>query len=118
MLRALPVFALVMITLAFPAVAQEATPADALASKTTPAFQCTAASEGQLTCQANKQCKCGYRPAEAAIGLPARWAWDCGIMRPRCEVTPADTGDGAYALPPMIIEQGENTGDHKDDGGK
>ena len=113
--RALTVFALMIIALAAAAGAsaqEEATPADKLIDKVTPAFTCTAQTEGQLTCQANKQCSCAYKPAEA--GRPARWAWDCGIMRPRCEVTPADTSEGAYPLPPVIIDQ---SGD-EDEGGE
>lgn len=109
MLRALSILALMLATLSVAAIAQEATPAAGSGDKTTPAFTCTAQTEGQLTCQANKQCKCGYKPGDAGSGLPARWAWDCGIMRPRCEVTPADTsGEGAYPLPPLIIEHQES----------
>ncbi len=106
MLRALPILALIFAAFSFSAAAQEGAE---LIEKSTPAFTCTAQTEGQLTCQANKQCKCGYKPGDAASGLPARWAWDCGIMRPRCEATPADTsGEGAYPLPPLIIEHQES----------
>lgn len=103
MLRALPFLALMIIALPFSVFAQETAE---FGDKTTPAFTCSARTEGQLTCQANKQCACGHRPADAAAGLPARWAWDCGIMRPRCTATPADTsGEGGYPLPPVIVDQ-------------
>lgn len=111
MLRALTASALMLAALSFSATAQEATE---LLEKSAPAFICTAQTEGQLTCQANKQCKCGYKPGDAGSGLSARWAWDCGIMRPRCEFTPADTsGEGTYPLPPLIIEHQES-----DEGGE
>ncbi|MCH8861308.1 MAG: hypothetical protein IID51_02200 [Proteobacteria bacterium] len=106
MLRALTASALIFAAFSFSASAQETTE---LLQKSAPAFICTAQTEGQLTCQANKQCKCGYKPGDAGSGLPARWVWDCGIMRPRCEVTPADTsGEGVYPLPPVIIDHRED----------
>lgn len=108
MLRALPLIVLMIFASALAAQAGEPTATELLLEKITPAFQCTAQSEGQLSCQANKQCKCVYKPAEAATGLPDRWAWDCGIMRPRCEVTPADTSDNSYALPPVIIKKDDD----------
>lgn len=118
MLRALPALAVMIISLTFSAAAQEATSsdlaADKLMDKTTPAFTCNAQTEGQLTCQANRQCECQYRPAEA--GRPARWAWDCGIKRPRCEMTPAEAGEGTQALPPVIIEH-KGRGKEEDEGG-
>ena len=108
MLRALTASALIFAAFSFSAIAQEATE---LLQKSAPAFICTAQTEGQLTCQANKQCKCGYKPGDGASGLGARWAWDCGIMRPRFEVTPADTsGEGVYPLPPLIIEHEDGEG--------
>lgn len=112
MLRIVPVAALLIAGLVFAAGAL-AGEAPAPGDKTTPAFTCSAQTEGQLTCQANKQCTCAHRPADAASGLPARWAWDCGVMRPRCEVTPADTGEGGHALPPVIIERRDKKGEEK-----
>lgn len=96
----------VIVALALPfggAMAQDA-PTPPLA-KTVPAFTCTAETEGQLSCQAAKSCKCGYKPAEAGTGLPARWAWDCGVMRPQCERAPADATRHGREVPVVIIER-------------
>ncbi|RMF17728.1 MAG: hypothetical protein D6757_00810 [Alphaproteobacteria bacterium] len=59
-------------------------------------------------CFANKLCKCGYAPPDKGRGLPARWRWDCGILRPACRLPPADTRgaypDGAEIPLPVIID--------------
>lgn len=120
MLRALPVLALMIAGLALSAAAttaaqEAAQEAGQPLEKIAPAFVCSAQTEGQMTCQANRQCRCLHRPAASSSGLPARWAWDCGIMRPRCEVTPAEAGEGAYPLPPVIIERREG---NKEGGGE
>ena len=54
--------------------------------------RCTAEVAGGLSCQANVACRCQYFHASAAHGTPAGYRWDCGIKRPKCEVTPADAG--------------------------
>ena len=59
--------------------------------------RCTAEVAGGLSCQANVACRCQYFHASAAHGTPAGYRWDCGIKRPKCEVTPADAGyQGPY----------------------
>lgn len=47
---------------------------------------CEAGTQGQLSCQANRQCVCVHAQAVPARNLPDRWHWDCGIARPSCEV--------------------------------
>ncbi|MBK5920260.1 hypothetical protein CCR80_04300 [Rhodothalassium salexigens] len=76
---------------------------------------CRAELEGQLSCQANRVCECGFRQAVPARGLPDRWVWDCGITRPRCRSVPAEIQEfrgqpiphGAYGpsgyLPPNVF---------------
>lgn len=75
--------------------------------KTQPAFQCTAETEGQLTCQANRVCECVFKGAELGRKLPARWIWDCGIKRPICEHSPAEVEKPLAPLPPVIIDAGK-----------
>ena len=72
--------------------------------KAIPAFQCSAQTEGQLTCQAGRQCECVFKGADKGRGLPARWAWDCSILRAKCDVVPADTADDV-TMPAVIVEQ-------------
>ncbi|MEE8371624.1 MAG: hypothetical protein V3R73_05700 [Sphingomonadales bacterium] len=76
--------------------------------KTRPAFQCTAETEGQLTCQANRVCECVFKGAELGRKLPARWIWDCGIKRPICEHSPAEVEKPLAPLPPVIIDAGKD----------
>lgn len=97
--------------LALPATAQDDSTPDA---RTTPAFACTAETEGQLTCQANRRCECVHKAADKGRGLPARWAWDCGILRGACEVTPADLNENATALPPVIVEHDPDDDEDED----
>ncbi len=50
--------------------------------------QCTAESAGQLLCRQATLCQCQYFTGGAVTGLPARYGWDCGALRPRCEADP------------------------------
>jgi hypothetical protein len=45
---------------------------------------CAPASEGVAACLAGRECVCRFEPARKAIGRPAGFRWDCGILRPRC----------------------------------
>ncbi len=69
---------------------------------------CTPQREGMTACFANKLCRCGFAPPDKGRGLPARWRWDCGILRPACRLPPAETGavpsDGAQIPLPVIID--------------
>lgn len=77
--------------------------------------QCTADIEGQLSCQANRQCRCRFAPAVKARGLPARWAWDCSIKRPHCIVTPESLAPHPAVYPD--IHAVEHDDDVNRDGG-
>ena len=99
----------------FSASAQETDKGTEVIAKTVPAFQCLAETEGQLTCQAGRQCRCVFKPAVKSTGLPDRWAWDCGIMRPACEVTPAELGADGVTIPAVIVERDRRRKNKKDE---
>lgn len=67
--------------------------------------ECTAKLEGQITCQSNRMCECVHKSAVPARNLPDRWAWDCGIQRQSCDVSPASPGVEADILPPVIVDK-------------
>lgn len=52
-----------------------------------PLFSCAQETQGQVACQANKLCVCQKSETDGA-----EFRWDCGILRPQCEVTPASVG--------------------------
>ena len=72
---------------------------------------CTAELEGQLSCQANRQCRCRFAPAVKARGLPARWAWDCSIKRPQCVVTPESLAPQSAINPDVHVIEHEDAAD-------
>jgi len=80
--------------------------------------QCTAALEGQLSCQANRLCKCRLAPAVAARDLPARWAWDCSIKRPRCVVTPESVAPHPAITPNILAVERDDHADKDDRPGR
>ena len=49
---------------------------------------CTAEIEGQTACLAGKLCECRFERGGQLTGLPDRFAWDCGVMRPMCPPDP------------------------------
>lgn len=66
---------------------------------------CEARTEGQLVCQANRQCACVHAQAVPARNLPERWHWDCGITRPACTTVPeslAPLPHGSGNLPVIV----------------
>ena len=72
--------------------------------KTTPAFACSPEVEGQLTCQANKVCECKFLRGSTMTSRPDRWAWDCSILRPQCEIAPRELRDRIRNLPQLILD--------------
>ena len=64
--------------------------------------QCSAQAEGTLSCQANRQCECTYFQAVPARGLPARWRWDCSILRAQCDVVPESASSYHGDLPAAV----------------
>ncbi len=50
--------------------------------------KCNQDTFGQVACFSIKLCECIYDRGGAMTGLPARYRWDCGILRPRCEEAP------------------------------
>ena len=52
------------------------------------ARKCNQDTFGQVACFSVKLCECIYDRGGAMTGLPARYRWDCGILRPRCEEAP------------------------------
>lgn len=81
--------------------------------------QCTAGLEGQLSCQANRLCRCRLAPAVKARGLPARWAWDCSIKRPHCVVPPESLAPHPAIYPDVHVfehdDAGSRDGEHGPD---
>lgn len=63
---------------------------------------CAPASEGMTACFAGRDCLCRFEPARKALGRPAGFRWDCGILRPRCPTPerPVPMWDGS--LPSSI----------------
>lgn len=64
---------------------------------------CSAEHDGALSCQAGKSCRCVMMPAVPARGLPARWAFDCGVNRPACDIAPAGIDAAPYVTPGTVI---------------
>jgi hypothetical protein len=50
---------------------------------------CNQVAMGQVTCLATKLCECIHDRGGTMTGVPAGYRWDCGILRPRCEVVPS-----------------------------
>ena len=50
---------------------------------------CNQVARGQVTCLATKLCECIYDRGGLTTGVPAGYRWDCGILRPSCEVVPS-----------------------------
>jgi hypothetical protein len=63
---------------------------------------CQAQREGMAFCFANKMCLCEYQPGGSLTGRPPGYRWDCGILRPSCDVVPPDTNP--QQQPPMLIQ--------------
>lgn len=78
------VAALAAILAAGTALAPAAAPAQAPAA---PA--CSADLAGVQACIAGTLCDCRYDRGGRLSGQPAGWAWDCGVLRPRCGPTGA-----------------------------
>ena len=58
---------------------------------------CNQVARGQVTCFATKLCECIYDRGGTTTGVPAGYRWDCGILKPSCEVVPATIVDyGGY----------------------
>jgi hypothetical protein len=53
-------------------------------SKAQEAPKCNEDTFGQVACFSIKLCECIYDRGGTMTGLPARYRWDCGILRPMC----------------------------------
>lgn len=49
---------------------------------------CNAFTEGATGCLANKQCICRFDPGGSMTGRPSGYRWNCGVLRPACELPP------------------------------
>lgn len=49
---------------------------------------CNAFVEGASACLANKQCVCRFDPGGSMVARPAGYRWNCGALRPACELPP------------------------------
>ncbi len=49
--------------------------------------ECNEDTFGQVACFSIKLCECIYDRGGTMTGLPARYRWDCGILRPTCFYT-------------------------------
>jgi hypothetical protein len=54
-------------------------------------------------CIAGHECECGFARGSAATGLPDRFRWDCGILRPRCDPPPATIDGWQGDLPASLL---------------
>ena len=62
-------------------------------------FACTTNTAGQLSVHANVRCACRWFAASALHGTPARYRWDCGILRARTiHEVPATANPYPYLL--------------------
>lgn len=63
---------------------------------------CVPARSGQLACIAGRLCACRFERGGSVAARPDRWAWDCGILRPDCQVPPAEAPEPA-PMPGLIV---------------
>lgn len=69
---------------------------------------CNAFNEGITGCFANKQCICRFDPGGSLAGRPPGYRWNCGVLRPACELPPPALPGvplpPSLALPPGFFE--------------
>lgn len=70
---------------------------------------CTAETWGVVACIGGKSCECAYRRESAMTGAPAGFRWDCGVLRPRCDLPPADLAHPRADLPDSVTIEGDTT---------
>ncbi len=81
-----------------------ATPAPGLAFEPDP-VRCGPAREGQVACMSGRLCACRFERGGQLTGRPDRFAWDCGTLRPPCDLPPADLPGGAMQPDIQVFPQ-------------
>lgn len=85
-----------------PAQAQQAPMPAPLATPTPDPARCGPAREGQVACMSGRLCACRFERGGQLTGRGDHFAWDCGPLRPSCDLPPADLPGGAVQ-PDIII---------------
>jgi hypothetical protein len=57
--------------------------------------RCGPALEGQVACMSGRLCACRFERGGQLTGRGDHFAWDCGPLRPSCDLPPADLPGGA-----------------------
>lgn len=81
-----------------------ATPAPGLTPAPDPA-RCGPAREGQVACMSGRLCACRFERGGQLTGRGDHFAWDCGPLRPSCDLPPADLPGGAVQPDIVIVPQ-------------
>lgn len=81
-----------------------ATPAPGLSLAQDPA-RCGPASDGQVACMSGRLCACRFERGGQLTGRGDHFAWDCGPLRPSCDLPPADLPGGAVQPDIVIVPQ-------------
>lgn len=63
---------------------------------------CNAPREGVAACLGGVSCLCRFERGGLLTGRPDGFRWDCGALRPRCGVAPAELPPSAFAPPPPV----------------
>ncbi len=66
---------------------------------------CNAPRDGVAACLAGRQCLCGFERGGSITGRHDGWRWDCGVLRPACDVPPADLPGRNDSPPPALFPQ-------------
>ncbi|MBR0645678.1 hypothetical protein [Plastoroseomonas hellenica] len=81
-----------------------ATPAPGLTLAPDPA-RCGPAREGQVACMSGRLCACRFERGGQLTGRGDHFAWDCGPLRPSCDLPPADLSGGAVQPEILIMPE-------------
>ena len=78
---------------------------DAFPGNAPPMPVCNAPRDGVSACLAGRQCLCGHERGGSVTGRRDGWRWDCGALRPACDVPPADLPGRPDAAAPALFPQ-------------
>lgn len=81
-----------------------ATPAPALTLAQDPQ-RCGPGRDGQVACMSGRLCACRFERGGQLTGRGDHFAWDCGPLRPSCDLPPADLPGGAVQPDIVIVPQ-------------
>lgn len=81
-----------------------ATPAPGLSLAQDPA-RCGPGRDGQVACMSGRLCACRFERGGQLTGRGDHFAWDCGPLRPSCDLLPADLPGGAVQPEILIMPE-------------